>query len=82
MAVVLFVELPSADNEAAAAIPRRLFYAPNHSIEAQCLHTRHSGTERSEEAGIHTSDDFGVSACRKTVQWLWIPGSRLWRAPE
>src|SRR5215216_6526613 len=51
-------------HEAAAVIPRRLFYAPNHSIEAQCLHTRHSGTERSEEPGIHTSDDFGVSACR------------------
>src|SRR5215211_3494559 len=44
-------------HEAAAVIPRRLFYAPNHSIEAQCLHTRHSGTERSEEPGIHTSDD-------------------------
>ncbi len=32
---------------------------------------RHSGAERSEEPGI---DIHG--------RWLWIPGSRLWRAPE
>ena len=47
MAAVLFVELPSADNEAAAATPRRFFCAPpagstsarddgNHSLVSLC----------------------------------------------
>ena len=45
---------------------------------------RHSGAERSEEPGIHSH-----GRCRTIVEenqlkrkWLWIPGSRHWRAPE